>query len=133
LRHALEIRHPSFLTKEFVDLLRAHNIALVCADTVEWPRRMDITSDFVYVRLHGSEVLYASGYGDDDLDVWADRVVAWAAGNQPSDNESEWITDRAPRKRARRDVYVYFDNDAKVRAPFDAKNLISRLAKLIQQ
>jgi uncharacterized protein YecE (DUF72 family) len=133
LRHALEIRHPSFLTKEFVDLLRAHNIALVCADTVEWPRRMDITSDFIYVRLHGSEVLYASGYGDDDLDVWANRVVAWAAGNQPSDNESEWITDRAPRKRARRDVYVYFDNDAKVRAPFDAKNLISRLAKLIQQ
>jgi uncharacterized protein YecE (DUF72 family) len=133
LRHALEIRHPSFLTKEFVDLLRAHNIALVCADTVEWPRRMDITSDFIYVRLHGSEVLYASGYGDNDLDTWAERVVAWAAGSQPSDNESEWITDRAPRKRARRDVYVYFDNDAKVRAPFDAKNLISRLAKLIQQ
>jgi uncharacterized protein YecE (DUF72 family) len=130
LRHALEIRHPTFLVKEFVDLLRAHNVALVCADTVEWPRRMDITSDFVYIRLHGSEVLYASGYKDNDLDVWANRVVAWAAGNQPTDDESKWITEPQPRKRALRDVYVYFDNDAKVRAPFDAKNLLARIAKL---
>jgi uncharacterized protein YecE (DUF72 family) len=130
IRHALEIRHPSFLVKEFVDLLRNYNVALVCADTVEWPRRMDITSDFVYVRLHGSEVLYASGYGDNDLDVWAGRVIAWAAGSQPTDDESGWITARAPRKRAMRDVYVYFDNDAKVRAPIDAKNLIVRVAKL---
>jgi uncharacterized protein YecE (DUF72 family) len=132
LRHALEIRHPSFLVKAFVDLLRAHNVALVCADTVEWPRRMDVTSDFIYVRLHGSEVLYASGYGDNDLDVWAGRAIAWAAGSQPTDDESEWITDRGPGRRATRDVYVYFDNDAKVRAPIDAKNLIVRVAKLSQ-
>lgn len=132
LRHALEIRHPSFLVKAFVDLLRAHNVSFVCADTVEWPRRMDITSDFIYARLHGSEVLYASGYSDNDLDVWARRVIAWAAGSQPTDDESEWITDRGPGKRAARDVYVYFDNDAKVRAPVDAKNLIVRVAKLSQ-
>jgi len=131
LRHALEIRHPTFLVKEFVDLLRAHNIALVCADTVDWPRRMDITSDLVYVRLHGSEVLYASGYNNHDLDIWADRVVAWATGTQPADADSEWITGHAPRKRATRDVDVYFDNDAKVRAPFDAKNLIARVAERI--
>jgi len=116
--------------KEFVALLRAHNIALVCADTVEWPRRMDITSEFIYVRLHGSEVLYASGYGDNDLDEWAARVVAWSGGKEPSDSISEWITDRASRKRASRDVYVYFDNDTKVRAPVDARNLIARVAKL---
>jgi uncharacterized protein YecE (DUF72 family) len=132
LRHALEIRHPSFLVKTFVDLLRAHNVALVCADTVEWPRRMDVTSDFIYARLHGSEVLYSSGYGDNDLDVWAGRVITWAAGSQPTDDESEWITDRAPGRRATRDVYVYFDNDAEVRAPIDAKNLIVRVAKLSQ-
>jgi uncharacterized protein YecE (DUF72 family) len=127
LRHALEIRHPSFLVKEFVALLRAYNVALVCADTVEWPRRMDITSDFIYVRLHGSDVLYASVYGNQDLDVWAQRTIAWARGNEPTDDESEWITDRSPRKPTSRDVYVYFDNDAKVRAPVDARNLIARL------
>jgi uncharacterized protein YecE (DUF72 family) len=132
LRHALEIRHPSFLVKAFVDLLRAHNVALVCADTVEWPRRMDVTSDFIYARLHGSEVLYSSGYGDNDLEVWAGRVITWAAGSQPTDDESEWITDRAPVRRATRDVYVYFDNDAKVRAPIDAKSLIVRVANLSQ-
>jgi uncharacterized protein YecE (DUF72 family) len=91
---------------------------------------MDVTSDFIYVRLHGSEVLYASGYGHKDLDMWAQRVVGWAAGSEPVDDESEWITDRAPRKRASRDVYVYFDNDAKVRAPVDAKSLIARITKL---
>ena len=133
LRHALEIRHPSFLVKEFIDLLRAHDVALVCADTVEWPLRMDVTSDFVYVRLHGSQVLYASGYDDVLLDEWADRVVEWAQGNEPIDPGSKRITDRSPHKRAGRDVYLYFDNDAKVRAPFDAKNLAVRVARLTPQ
>ena len=64
MRHAFEIRHDSFRTPEFISLLRHYNVALVCADTVEWPRLMDLTSDFVYCRLHGSEVLYASGYDD---------------------------------------------------------------------
>jgi uncharacterized protein YecE (DUF72 family) len=129
LRHALEIRHPSFLVKEFVALLRAYNVALVCADAVEWPRRMDITSDFIYVRLHGSDVLYASGYSDEDLDVWAQRTIMWARGDEPTDDESDWITDRSPRKLTSRDVYLYFDNDAKVRAPIDAKNLVARLRR----
>lgn len=133
LRYALEIRHPSFLVKEFIDLLRAQDVALVCADTVEWPRRMDVTSDFVYVRLHGSKVLYSSGYGDEDLDRWADRVIEWAQGNEPTDPGSKWITNREPNERVPRDVYVYFDNDAKVRAPFDAKNLAIRVAKLTQR
>jgi uncharacterized protein YecE (DUF72 family) len=87
LRYALEIRHESFLVKEFVELLCAHNVALVCADAVEWPRRMDLTSDFVYCRLHGSAVLYASGYGKQDLDPWAKRVARWATGKEPDDAE----------------------------------------------
>jgi uncharacterized protein YecE (DUF72 family) len=129
LRHALEIRHESFLVKEFVDLLRVHDVALVCADTVEWPRRMDLTSDFLYCRLHGSEVLYASGYGKKDLDQWAVRVAAWATGKEPQD--AERVVNHPAAKKPSRDVYVYFDNDAKVRAPFDAKSLIARVDKLL--
>ena len=125
LRHAMEIRHDSFLDPAFIRLLRRHGVALVCADTVDWPRRMDLTADFVYCRLHGSEQLYVSGYDDDALDSWADRVAAWARGGEPED--AERVVDKPAPKRARRDVYVYFDNDAKVRAPADAKGLIRRV------
>ncbi len=75
IRYAMEIRHPSFVSEEFIELLRQHGIALVCADTVEWPLLTDVTADFVYCRLHGSEVLYASGYDGPALDKWAERVV----------------------------------------------------------
>jgi uncharacterized protein YecE (DUF72 family) len=133
LRHAIEIRHASFLVKEFVDLLRAYDIALVCADAVDWPRRMDLTSDFVYCRLHGSEVLYASGYDDKDLALWAKRVVAWASGREPevSDKDCKRIVDRSARKLPKRDVHVYFDNDARARAPFDALSLSERVRALL--
>lgn len=127
LRHAMEIRHDSFVTPEFVDLLRRYDIALVCADTVKWPRLMDVTSDFVYCRLHGSQVLYASGYDDGALDQWAARMAAWAWGGEPKDAEKAHAA--SPPKRARRDVFVYFDNDAKVRAPHDALTLMARLKK----
>ena len=129
LRHALEIRHESFVTPAFIELLRAHDIALVCADTVEWPRLMDLTSDFIYCRLHGSEVLYASGYDDAALDSWAARVAAWAEGGEPPD--AERVVERAAPRRNARDVFVYFDNDAKVRAPFDAQGLIARVDRLL--
>jgi uncharacterized protein YecE (DUF72 family) len=129
LRHAIEIRHPSFVCPEFIRLLRRQKIALVCADTVAWPRLMDVTADFLYLRLHGSEELYASGYDDVDLDLWANRVVAWARGGQPADGV--YASSIPPPKRAKRDVYVYFDNDAKVRAPFDAQGLIARVDKLL--
>jgi uncharacterized protein YecE (DUF72 family) len=130
LRHALEIRHESFRVPEFIHLLRKYDVALVCADTVEWPRLMDLTSDFVYCRLHGSEVLYASGYGKKDIDAWAQRVAAWARGQEPADAERV-IAEPTP-KRAARDVFLYFDNDAKVRAPFDAKTLVTRVSKLLK-
>lgn len=123
IRHAIEIRHDSFRTPDFIRLLRRHDIALVVADTVEWPLLMDATSSFVYVRLHGSQQLYASGYGSKALDRWAGRIQAWTAGR---DAEGERAGTPAVRKK--RDVYVYFDNDAKVRAPFDALNLIRKLS-----
>jgi uncharacterized protein YecE (DUF72 family) len=126
VRHAVEIRDQSFCTREFIGLLRGHNVALVCADTVEWPLLMDVTADFVYCRLHGSEELYVSGYDDVALDRWAERVSAWTKGGEPADARRVL----GPRRPARhgRDVYVFFDNDAKVRAPADAAALADRLA-----
>ena len=108
LRHAVEIRHPSFMTADFVRLLRSHDIGLVVADTAgKWPKMFHVTSDFVYVRLHGDVKIYTSGYSDRALDSWARRIRRW-------DKDG-------------RDVYVYFDNDVKVKAPFDALNLMRKL------
>ena len=129
LRHALEIRHESFVTEKFIRLLRRYGVALVVADTVEWPLLVDVTSDFVYCRLHGSEQLYASGYEADALDIWARRVLAWARGEEVTDGRRAGTRD-AP-KRKRRDVFVYFDNDMKVRAPFDAEQLRDRVTRLL--
>ncbi|SFB60123.1 Uncharacterized conserved protein YecE, DUF72 family [Amycolatopsis marina] len=117
LRHALEVRHPGFATAELVDLLREHDIALVVADSAgTWPYLEDVTSDLVYVRLHGDEELYTSGYGAEALDRWARRITDWARGGSPRTEHT--VGSRAP--RSRRDVFVYFDNDAKVHAPTDA-------------
>ncbi len=80
VRHCVEIRDESFACLDFVELLRGHDVGLVVADTVAWPLLFDVTSDFVYCRLHGSEELYASGYESDALEVWADRIAAWATG-----------------------------------------------------
>ena len=128
LRHAVEIRHDSFVCEEFIGLLRKHSISLVVADTVEWPRLMDVTADFVYIRLHGSEQLYASGYDLDALQRWANRVVAWSCGGDVEDGER--ASTKAARRRKSRNVFVYFDNDMKVRAPFDAESLRTLIARL---
>jgi len=125
LRHALEIRDDSFRAPVFIELLREYGVALVCADTVEWPLLMDLTADFVYCRLHGSEQLYVSGYDDAALDRWANRVRAWAAGHEPGD--AERVLEPTKPLAGGRDVFIYFDNDAKVRAPADAKALAERL------
>jgi uncharacterized protein YecE (DUF72 family) len=127
LRHAMEIRHESFVSPDFVALLREYGVALVSADTVEWPLLMDVTSDFIYCRLHGSEQLYWSGYDPPAITVWAKRVVAWARGGEAPDGQR--ASPRPAAKRRRRDVFVYFDNDAKVRAPFDAQALVAAVDK----
>jgi uncharacterized protein YecE (DUF72 family) len=125
LHHAMEIRNETFRDPAFIALLRKYNVALVCADTVEWPRLMDLTADFVYCRLHGSEVLYTSGYDDDALDQWAARIDCWSRGLDAPDGERA-SPEPAPKAPAR-DVFVYFDNDVKVRAPRDAHTLIVKL------
>jgi uncharacterized protein YecE (DUF72 family) len=128
LRHAVEIRHESFRDPAFPKLLRKYGAALVCADTVEWPLLMDLTTDFVYVRLHGSTELYRSGYGRAALDRWARRVRAWAEGREMTDgNFIDGKSSSRSSKPRRRDVYVYFDNTDKRRAPDDARALMRRL------
>lgn len=108
-RHAFEVRHPSYFCAEFYEILRAHDCALVFADTAgRFAYAEELTTDFVYVRLHGSTELYVSGYSDAELDDWASRITRW-------------------RGRAGRDTYVYFDNDAKVHAPHDALRLAERI------
>jgi uncharacterized protein YecE (DUF72 family) len=126
LRHAVEIRHDSFIDEAFIALLRKHKVALVVADTAgKWPYCEDVTADFMYLRLHGEKELYASGYTEEALDRWAARIRQWAGGGQPAD--AHLVSSKAPPKRASRDVFCYFDNDVKVRAPFDARRLIDKL------
>jgi uncharacterized protein YecE (DUF72 family) len=127
LRHAIEIRHESFLDPSFVDLLRERNIALVVAETAKkWPMTNDVTADFVYVRLHGERTLYTSGYGERALARWAERIEAWHRGGEPRDAQK--ISPLPPPTTGPRDVYCYFDNtDVKLRAPVDARALMRKL------
>jgi uncharacterized protein YecE (DUF72 family) len=126
VRYAVEVRHASFESAEFIDLLRAHDVALVFADTAgRWPYAEDVTSDFIYARLHGDEELYVSGYTDPALDWWANRFAAWRAGSEPPD--AKRLGSKPSKKAKTRDVFVYFDNDVKVRAPVDAIGLAARL------
>jgi uncharacterized protein YecE (DUF72 family) len=125
LCHALEVRHRTFMTPEFFELLRKQNIAFVFADTAgKFPYAEDLTADLIYIRLHGAEKLYVSGYNDSALDWWANRIEYWRQGRQPPD--AKLVSDRNPDNKPR-DVFVYFDNDAKVHAPFDAIRLSKRL------
>lgn len=127
LRHAIEVRNPDFLDVAFVELLREHDIALVVADTAgKWPYVEEATAGFMYLRLHGDKQLYTSGYTDAALDRWATRIHAWHRGSQPHDAARVKDASAPPHRKAR-DVYCYFDNDAKVHAPFDAARLIGKL------
>jgi uncharacterized protein YecE (DUF72 family) len=110
LRHAVEARHPSFDDPAFVKLARDQGVAIVVADTAgRYPIIRETTTDFMYVRLHGDEELYTSGYTPEALDRWAQDVRGWL---------DEGL-----------DVYAYFDNDVKVRSPYDAMALRERLAQ----
>ncbi|EZQ18506.1 DUF72 domain-containing protein [Pseudomonas sp. G11-1] len=128
LRHAVEIRHRSFMQEGFIELLRKHRIALVVADTAgKWPLVEELTADFMYLRLHGDKELYSSGYDDSALDDWARRIRAWAGGKQPEG--ARRLSEQGDSSSAERDIYCYFDNDIKVRAPYDARQLLEKLGR----
>jgi uncharacterized protein YecE (DUF72 family) len=123
LRHAIEVRHASFRCPAFVELLRAHEVALVCSDAPTWPRMMDLTADFAYCRLQGPKEPQVSSYDSAALDTWVARCRAWANGAEPEDGERV-----AGKGRARkRDVFIIFDNHSRIRAPASATELIRRL------
>lgn len=128
LRHAVEIRHPSFLQEDFIEQLRKHRIALVVADTAgKWPLIEELTAEFMYLRLHGDKELYSSGYDETALSDWARRIRAWSKGKQPKD--ARRLSEHEDSSTAPRDIYCYFDNDIKVRAPYDARRLLEKLNK----
>lgn len=102
-RYAFEFRNRTWFKKEIYQILKKHNVALCIADSLKWPLEEKITADFVYLRFHG-KVLYSSKYSEKELKQWAEKIKKW-----------------------RKDVYVYFNNDAFGHAPNDAKRLIEKI------
>ena len=107
MRHALEFRHPSWFSDDVAALLSSHNLANCQSDAPKWPMWEALTTDLVYIRLHGHTRLYASRYSAALLDRWATRIHKWLAEGC--------------------EVYVYFDNTAEGAAPEDARRLLEKL------
>ncbi|TFZ04858.1 DUF72 domain-containing protein [Ramlibacter rhizophilus] len=126
LRHAIEVRHASFAQPAFIEALRRRGIAWVVADTpLAWPSYEDVTSDFMYLRLHGSTELYNSVYTDAELRRWAEAIQAWRSGREPAD--ARLIAPPTAKLAAPREVFCYFDNTDKLHAPDNALDLMQRL------
>ena len=124
LRHAVQVRHDSFHVPEFVDLCRKAGVAIVYAESADYPAIADVTGDFVYARLQGTSEKEKTGYPAKALDVWAKRAKTWDTGGAPDDLET--VGGKPPAK-AKRDVFIYMISGAKVRAPAAAQALISRV------
>lgn len=121
IRHAVEIRNHSFANENFIKLLRRHNVAFVIADTADrWPYAEDITSDFVYMRLHGDTELYKSGYSKEAIEHWYKRIKSWSRGTYPKDSK---LFSKRVRLHESLDIFCYFDNTDKLWAPQDARHL----------
>jgi len=124
LRHALEVRNATFLVPRLVDLARKHNVAVVFADSADYPMVADVTADFVYARLQKSEADIPTGYVAADLDRFARLAKLWAAGGEPADLPRYGTKTAAKKKR---DVFAFMISGAKERAPAAAMALIARL------
>jgi uncharacterized protein YecE (DUF72 family) len=127
LRHAVEVRHASFATADFVDLARQHGVAIVLADSDEHPQIADLTAPFVYARLQRARETEEHGYPVAELDTWAEHARAWAAGGAPTGLTTVAGGAGKPPKASPRDVFVFMINGHKPKAPAAAKALIDRL------
>jgi len=124
LRHVLDVRDRAFVDGDYLALARKHRMATVFTDSTEYPSFADITADFVYARLMRTRADCTTGYPDDELDLWAHRLRAWARGGDPVDLPH---IDRPHAARSKRDVFVYFISGAKERNPSAAMALLSKL------
>jgi uncharacterized protein YecE (DUF72 family) len=125
LRHALEVRHDSFIDPEFVALAHKHGAAIVYAQHEKYPEIADVTGDFVYARLQRGSDDNPDCYTPPELDGWAKRAKTWAQGGQPTDlpyADPEHAAAKTPR-----DVFLYFISEGKSRAPFGAMALQGRV------
>jgi uncharacterized protein YecE (DUF72 family) len=125
LRHALEVRNASFLTGEFLEIVRKHRVAVVYEDDDTHPGAADLTSSFVYARLRRSSASVPTGYAVADLKQWSRRAKTWALGKEPADLPR--IAPKTKTTALPRDVFIYFINGAKERAPAAAQKLIAFL------
>lgn len=125
LRHALEVRHDTFKCEQFLDLVRAANVAVVFADTDKYPSFADVTADFVYGRLMNTVSAEPTGYTTAALAQWAQRARAWASGKEPADLPK--VSSASPPVKSR-DVFLFFISGAKERAPLAARHLAQQLA-----
>lgn len=128
LRHAVEVRHPSFACAEFVTLARTHNVAIVYADHASYPAIADVTADFAYARLQSARETEETGYDAAELSRWATAAGAWAKGDAPEGLPALAPPAKAGKAgKAGRDVFIYLINGAKVRAPAGAMALQKRI------
>jgi len=120
----LDTRHESFMCEDYVKLARRHKIATVYTDSDKYPSYADLTADFVYARLMCAQAGIETGYSGPALEQWAARAAQWQAGGQPAG-----LPCAAPpaAKAAGRDVFIYFINGAKERAPAAAMQLLAEL------
>ncbi len=123
LRHVLDVRHASFKSPEYLALARKHRVATVFTDSNDYPSFADVSGAFVYARLMRSQASVATGYGHKAIDQWAEAGLSWAKGEQPPDLPR--VADDPAGKP--RDVFLFFINGAKERAPAGAMALLERL------
>ena len=124
LRHAMDVRHPSFMTAEYLALARRYQVATVFADSDEYPSFADLTGDFVYARLMRTRAELASGYPPEALEGWAAGARTWARGGEPGGVPK---VESAAAPKVSRDVFLFFISGAKERAPAAAMALLERL------
>ncbi|MEO8526644.1 MAG: DUF72 domain-containing protein [Caldimonas sp.] len=125
LRHAVEVRHPSFMAPEFFALVRRLGISTVFADSEKYPSFADTSGSFVYARLMNTEPQLATGYSPERISFWADCARTWTAGGEPAGLPR--VEPAGETKAGSRDVFAFFISGAKERAPAAAMALLKQL------